>query len=243
MTATTQTQNAHGSAWPGDQDALTPPADHGEESWLGRDRLRDKRVLITGGDSGIGRAVAVTFAKEGALLAITHLKEEVEDAKATRALVEAAGGTCLLIEADLRSEEENTRVGREAVEALGGLDCLICNAGFQMAYPSLEEFPPGQIQRTFSTNVFSPFWLTQSLAPQLPPGGSIIVTTSIQAYSPSPQLLDYAATKAALNNFVVNLAGELGPQGRPGKRRCPRADLDSPHPGDDGRRQGRILRR
>ncbi|AKT50332.1 SDR family oxidoreductase [Arsenicicoccus sp. oral taxon 190] len=198
--------------WPGSETALTPSADHGESSWTGRDRLPGKRILITGGDSGIGRATAIVCAKEGASVAITHLPEEAEDARGTKAAVEAAGGTCHLIAADLRTQEANVRVAHEALEALGGLDVLICNAAYQMAYDSLEAFPGEQIERTFATNVFGPFWLVQELAGALR-GGSVIVTTSIQAYSPSEHLLDYASTKAALNNLVVNLASELGERG------------------------------
>lgn len=199
--------------WPGTIEALRPRPDHGEDSWEGRARLTGKRALITGGDSGIGRAVAIAFAKEGAAVAITHLPEEIEDATSTAAVIEALGGTCILLEADLRTHEANVEVARRAVGELGGLDVLVPNAAFQMTHGDLAEFPPEQLERTFETNVFSTFWLCQELATELEGGGAIIVTTSIQAYQPSDHLLDYAATKAALNNLVVNLAGELGPRG------------------------------
>lgn len=198
--------------WPGSDAKLEPAADHGE-SWVGRDRLTGKRALITGGDSGIGRAVALTFAAEGADVAITHLTEEKADAEETRRLVEARGRTCHLIEADLRTSSANRQVARDAVKLLGGLEVLVCNAAFQMTHGELEEFPEDQVERTFATNVFSPFWLVRALADDLAQGSSVLVTTSIQAYSPSEQLLDYAATKAALNNLVVNLAADLGPRG------------------------------
>ena len=198
--------------WPGTVADLDPAPDHGEASWVGRDRLTGKRILITGGDSGIGRATAVVAAKEGAKVVVTHLAEEAEDARATQAAVQEAGGTCELIEADLRTYDENQRVARAAVAALGGLDVLIANAAYQMTHERIEDFPPEQIERTFATNVFGPFWLVQELAEELR-GGSIIITTSVQAYSPSDNLLDYASTKAALNNLVVNLAAELGPDG------------------------------
>ena len=204
---------AQSQDWPGLDSRLDPEADHGADSWTGRNRLPGKRALITGGDSGIGRAVAVVFALEGADVAITHLADEAQDAKQTAALVERTGRRCLLIEADLRTAEENRRVADEALAGLGGLDVLVCNAAYQMTYDQIEEFPDDQLPRTFATNVFSPFWLTKALASRLQPGGSIIVTTSVQAYSPSEHLLDYAATKAALNNLVVNLAGELGSRG------------------------------
>ncbi|MCH8611915.1 SDR family oxidoreductase [Arsenicicoccus dermatophilus] len=198
--------------WPGTVAELTPAPDHGEQSWTGRDRLPGKRIMITGGDSGIGRATAIVCAKEGASIAITHLPEEAEDARATQAAVESAGGTCILVQADLRTQQANVAAAREAVQGLGGLDVLICNAAYQMTHGSLEEFPGEQIERTFATNVFGPFWLIQELAQELE-GGSVVVTTSVQAYSPSEHLLDYAGTKAALNNMVVNLAAELGDRG------------------------------
>ncbi|KUG57471.1 NAD(P)-dependent oxidoreductase [Serinicoccus chungangensis] len=199
--------------WPGRVADLDPQPDHGEQSWTGRDRLTGRRALVTGGDSGIGRAVALTFAQEGAAVAVAHLPQEQEDAERTRELVEAAGGTCHLFAVDLTRHEANEQLARDAVQALGGLDVLVANAAYQMTHDLLEDFPPEQIERTFATNVFSPFWLVRELAEELSPGGSIIVTTSVQAYSPSDHLLDYAATKAALNNLVVNMAAELGPRG------------------------------
>lgn len=198
--------------WPGSDAQLSPPADHGATSWTGRDRLRGKRAVVTGGDSGIGRAVAVAFAREGADVLIAHLPEEEADARTT---VELAGedARVLLHPADLRTPQANRALAERAVAELGGVDVLVCNAAYQMAHDALADFPPEQLERTFATNVLGPFWLVQALAPQLEDGGSIVVTTSVQAYSPSDHLLDYAATKAALNNLVVNLAQELGPKG------------------------------
>lgn len=204
---------AQSQDWPGTVKELSPAPDHGERSWVGRNRLSGKRALITGGDSGIGRAVAVAFAKEGADVAICFLPEERADADGTARVVQEAGRSCSLLPADLRDHEANVQVAAAAVSALGGVDVLVCNAAYQMTHDALEEFPPGQIERTFATNVFSPFWLVQALAHELEDGGAVIVTTSIQAYSPSDHLLDYASTKAALNNLVVNLAAELGPRG------------------------------
>ena len=198
---------------PGTITDLQPPADHGETSWTARDRLTGKRALITGGDSGIGRATAITIALEGAQVAISYLPEEQGDAEDTKTTIEKAGGVCHLLPADLTTIEANQDLARAAVEALGGLDVLVCNAAFQMTYGKLEEFPAEQIQHTYAVNVFSPFWLAQSLAGELEDGGCIIITTSVQAYNPSEELLDYASTKAALNNLVVNLASELGPRG------------------------------
>lgn len=200
--------------WPGTPDELDPPADHGETSWTGRDRLVGKRALVTGGDSGIGRAVALAFAREGADVAIAHLPEEQHDAERTAELVRGEGRNAVLLPGDLRTFEANRALAREAVEALGGVDVLVCNAAYQMTHEAVEDFPPEQVERTFATNVFSPFWLIRELASELSDhDGSVIVTTSIQAYQPSDHLLDYAATKAALNNLVVNLAQELGQRG------------------------------
>ncbi|SES25247.1 hypothetical protein SAMN05216199_2573 [Pedococcus cremeus] len=199
--------------WPGHTAPMNPAPDHGEESWTGRDRLTGKRALITGGDSGIGRATAIAFAKEGADVAIAFLPEEAEDAEQVRAAVEKAGRKCVLIPADIRTEEAAREVADRARSGLGGIDVLVSNAAFQMAQPDLEAFPPGQLERTFQTNVFATFWLTQAVAPTMDPGSAVLVTTSIQAFSPSEPLLDYAATKAALNNLMVNLAAMLGPQG------------------------------
>ena len=215
---TTSTQRpddvpAQQQQWPGTDTDLDPPADHGEQSWRGRGRLLGKRALVTGGDSGIGRAVALTFAAEGADVVIAHLPEEAGDAEETARLARNTGRRAVLHEADLRTAAANQDLARAAVEALGGVDVLVCNAAFQMAHDELSEFPPDQLERTFATNVFGPFWLVQALAPQLEDGGCVLVTTSIQAYSPSDHLLDYAATKAALNNLVANLAQALGPRG------------------------------
>ena len=181
---------------------------------MGRGRLTGRRVLVTGGDSGIGRAVAVTFAKEGARIVLTHLPEEAEDGASAVAAVEAAGGEAVAVEADLRTAEAVDALVRRAREELGGIDVLVANAAYQMTHDRLEDFPPEQIERTFATNVFSAFWLVRALAGDLEEsGGNVVVTTSVQAYQPSDHLLDYAATKAALTNLVVNLAQELGPRG------------------------------
>ncbi|GAB3080020.1 SDR family oxidoreductase [Pedococcus soli] len=199
--------------WPGAVGDLDPRPDHGEESYVGRGRLAGKRAVITGGDSGIGRACAVAFAKEGADLVLAHLPEEQADADETIAFARSVGRQAHSVPGDLRTWEANKDLADRAVELLGGLDVLVCNAAYQMTHDELSDFSPEQIRRTFETNVFSPFWLTEALAPQLSGGGCVVVTTSVQAYSPSQHLLDYAATKAALNNLVVNLAQELGPQG------------------------------
>jgi NAD(P)-dependent dehydrogenase (short-subunit alcohol dehydrogenase family) len=199
--------------WPGTTSALNPSPDHGETSYTGRERLPGKKALITGGDSGIGRAVAIAFAKEGADVAIAFLPQEQDDAEETKKHVEAAGRTCVLCPVDQRTEQANIDLMTKVVDALGGLDVLVNNAGFQMTHQELEDFPGEQIERTFATNVFATFWLTKAAAAHLKEGSAVINTTSIQAFQPSEPLLDYAATKAALNNLTVNLAAELGPRG------------------------------
>lgn len=199
--------------WPGSLADLDPRPDHGETSWQGRGRLTGRRALVTGGDSGIGRATAIAFAKEGADVAIAHLPQEQADADDTVAAIRGEGRKGVSFATDLREHQANVGLADHAVSALGGLDVLVCNAAFQMSHDELRDFPPDQVRRTFETNVFSTFWLVHELAPQLADGGSIVVTTSVQAYQPSSHLVDYAATKAALTNMVVNLAQELGAQG------------------------------
>ena len=212
MTHRTHDVPAQQQQWPGSDADLTPAADHGATTWVGRDRLVGKRALVTGGDSGIGRAVANAVAREGAEVLVTHLPEEEADARATVQLA-GPGARVVLHPADLRTPQANRELADAAVEQLGGVDVLVCNAAYQMAQDELADFAPEQLERTVATNVLGPFWLVQALAPQLADGGCVIVTTSVQAYSPSDHLLDYAATKAALNNLVVNLAQELGPKG------------------------------
>ncbi|WP_454083537.1 SDR family oxidoreductase [Georgenia sp. Marseille-Q6866] len=199
--------------WPGWTDRLDPVPDHGETSYVGRGRLEGKRALITGGDSGIGRATAIAFAKEGADVAISYLEQEQEDAEETKKHVEAAGRRCVLIPTDQRTEEANIALARAAVEGLGGIDVLVNNAGYQMAQDSLADISDAQLRQTYETNIFAIFWLTKALLDDLQAGASIINCTSIQAFQPSETLLDYASTKAAINNFTVNLAAELGPKG------------------------------
>jgi len=199
--------------WPGWTDRLDPVPDHGETSYVGRGRLEGKRALVTGGDSGIGRATAIAFAKEGADVAIAFLEEERSDAEDTKKHIEAAGRRCVLLPTDQRTEEANIALARAAVEGLGGVDILVNNAGYQMAQESLADISDAQLRQTFETNVFPIFWLTKALLDDLQPGASVINCTSIQAFQPSETLLDYASTKAAINNVTVNLAAELGPKG------------------------------
>ncbi|MET0952446.1 MAG: SDR family oxidoreductase [Aeromicrobium sp.] len=199
---------------PGLTAPMDPLPDHGEESYVGHDRLVGRRALITGGDSGIGRAVALAYAREGARVAFTHLPEEAEDAVTTAELVRSAGHEAVVLEADLRDSATCDRVVAQAVSELGGLDILVNNAGFQMARTEdIEDLTDERIERTFTTNLSALFWLTRSAVKHLGPGSSIINNSSIQAFDPSTTLLDYAATKAAINNATVNLAAQLGPRG------------------------------
>ncbi|MGJ9412828.1 SDR family oxidoreductase [Aeromicrobium sp. CF4.19] len=200
---------------PGSTDAMRPRPDHGEDSYVGHDRLAGMRTLVTGGDSGIGRAVAIAYAREGADVAFTYQAEESADADETVALVEQAGRRAIAMEVDLRERSECDRVVAETVQTLGGLDVLVNNAGYQMAREAgIEQLTDENIDRTLKTNLYATIWMTRAAVPHLRERpGSIINNTSIQAFEPSVALLDYAATKAALNNLTVNLAAELGADG------------------------------
>jgi len=199
---------------PGLTDEMRPRPDHGEDSYVGTDRLVGRRALITGGDSGIGRAVAIAFAREGADVAIVYLPSEQPDADETRRLVEDAGRRCFLVPADLTVEDEARGAVRTAVDGLGGLDVLVNNAGFQMARrESVADITSADLDRTLKTNLYALFWVTQSALEHLEDGSAIINCSSIQAYQPSESLLDYASTKAAINNVTVNLAAEVGSRG------------------------------
>ncbi|QBR75555.1 SDR family oxidoreductase [Microbacterium sediminis] len=198
---------------PGLTEPMTPTPDHGENAWQGRERLVGRRALITGGDSGIGRAIAVAYAREGADVAIAYLPEEEQDAQETERLVREAGRACALFPLDLTSEQSCIDLVAGAVEALGGLDILIPNAAYQKQRDGIESLQLSEVERVFHTNLVAPLLLAREAVPHLSPGASIIVTTSIQASEPSPGLLDYAMTKAALVAYTQALAQELGPRG------------------------------
>lgn len=200
--------------WPGLTSLLDPPADHGEHSYVGRERLVGKRALITGGDSGIGRATAIAFAKEGADVAISYLPAEEKDAQEVKAAVEAAGRTIVLLPGDIRTKEANDQLVAKAVEGLGGLDVVVANAGYHWGRTEgLAQIGETEMKQAFETNVYATVWLCQAALPHLAPGSAIVITTSVQAYDPAASLMDYAATKAALNNLTVSMAGDLGPKG------------------------------
>lgn len=199
---------------PGLTGPMVPEPDHGELSYRGSGKLTGKRALITGGDSGIGRAVAIAYAREGADVAIGYLPEEQQDAEATGELVREAGRTAVLVPGDLQREEDCRELVSRAVAELGGLDILVNNAGFQMARrDSVADITTAELDRVIKTNLYALFWVTQAALEHLGEGGVIINNSSIQAYQPSTALLDYAATKAAINNVTVNLAAEVGPRG------------------------------
>jgi NAD(P)-dependent dehydrogenase (short-subunit alcohol dehydrogenase family) len=198
---------------PGTTDETRPTPDHGEQSYQGARRLSERRALITGGDSGIGRAVAIAFAREGADVAFTYLPEEQEDADETTRWVGDAGVRALPLAGDLRDEAFCADIVERTIDELGGLDVLVLNAAYQKDRDGLETIPTDEMDRVFRTNLYAPMFTARAAIPHLKPGASIIVTTSIQAFNPSPGLIDYAMTKAAHVAFVKALAQELGPKG------------------------------
>ena len=185
---------------------MTPRADHGEESYRGLGRLTDKVALVTGGDSGIGRAVAIAFAREGADVAISYLPEEQQDAEDTCRWVAEAGRKALALAGDLRDERHCVSLVTRMFDEFGKLDILVNNAAFQSTHDSIEAFTTEEFDRTFRTNVYSMFWLCRAALPRMEAGATIINTASIQAYDPSPELLAYAPTKAAIVNFTKALS-------------------------------------
>ena len=199
--------------WPGLTSRMTPRPDHGEQSYRGSGRLQGRRALITGGDSGMGRAAAIAYAREGADVAINYLPAEEPDAQEVMALIRAAGRIGVAIPGDIRSEAFCQSLVSRAVQGLGGLDILVSNAGRQQAHDSILDISTEQFDWTMKTNIYAPFWIIKAALPHMPPGACIIATTSEQAYDPTPELYDYAQTKAATMNFVKSLAKQLGPKG------------------------------
>jgi NAD(P)-dependent dehydrogenase (short-subunit alcohol dehydrogenase family) len=198
---------------PGLDRDLQPQADHGESSYRGSGRLTGRRALITGGDSGIGAATAIAFAREGADVAISYLPQEEPDAQRIVALIEDAGCKALALPGDLKDADYCRSLVERTVEEFGGLDLLVNNGGKQVSQDSITDITDEQFDHTLKTNVYAMFWITRAAVPHMPPGSTIINTTSIQAYEPSPTLIDYATTKAAINNFTKGLAQQLAPKG------------------------------
>ena len=190
---------------PGYESAMSPKPDHGEATYRGSGRLTGKVALITGGDSGIGRAVALAFAREGADVAISYLDEH-EDARGAARSVEEAGRRALTIAGDIASEAHCRSLVDRTIRELGRIDVLVNNAAFQREHEDIGDFTSDELERTFRTNVFAMFWLCQAALPHLPRGGAIINVSSIQAYEPSPTLLAYATTKGAIVTFSKALA-------------------------------------
>ncbi|MBP8918347.1 MAG: SDR family oxidoreductase [Micropruina sp.] len=200
-------------AEPGLDRDLRPKADHGEETYRGSGRLTGRRALITGGDSGIGAATAIAFAREGADVAISYLPEEEPDARLVITQIERAGRKALALPGDLTDPEYCRSLVERTVEELGGLDILVNNGGKQVTQDAITDISDEQFDATLKTNVYAMFWITKAAVAHMPPGSAIINTTSIQAYEPSPTLIDYATTKAAINNFSKGLAQQLAPKG------------------------------
>jgi len=199
--------------WPGLSAKMQPRPDHGEVSYKGSGRLQERKALITGGDSGMGRAAAIAFAREGADVAINYLPEEQSDADEVVALIRKEGRKAVAIPGDIRDEQFCLSLVAQSIEALGGLDILVSNAGRQQAHDSILDISTEEFDWTMKTNIYAPFWIIKAALPHLRPGACIIATTSEQAYDPTPDLYDYAQTKAATMNFVKSLAKQLGPKG------------------------------
>jgi NAD(P)-dependent dehydrogenase (short-subunit alcohol dehydrogenase family) len=199
--------------WPGLAGKMTPKPDHGETSYKGSGRLAGRKALITGGDSGMGRAAAIAYAREGADVAINYLPVEESDAREVIELIKGAGRVAVPIPGDLRDREFCRHLVEEAVQKLGGLDILVSNAGRQQSKASILDISDDDFDATMKTNIYAPFYIIKAALPHLREGSCIIGTTSEQAYDPSPDLYDYAQTKAATMNYVKSLAKQLGGRG------------------------------
>jgi len=200
---------------PGTEAQLKPLADHGEQSYKGCGKLKGKKAIITGGDSGIGKAIAIAFAREGADVLISYLSdEETADAEDSAKYVEEAGQKAVLVKGDIRKESHCKKIIEKAVAAFGQIDILVNNAAFQMARETLMEIPTEEWIRTFDTNIHPMFYLSKAAEPHMKKGSSIINTTSVNAFNPSAVLLPYAATKGAIQNFTANLSQILLTSGK-----------------------------
>jgi len=199
--------------WPGLASKMQPPPDHGEKTYKGSGRLLGRKALITGGDSGMGRAAAIAYAREGADVAINYYPTEEPDAKEVVALIRDAGRKAVAIPGDLRDANFCRELVRKAIDGLGGLDAIVSNAGRQQTFPQITDMPDEEFDWIMKTNIYAPFYIFKAAIPHLKPGSTIIATASEQAYDPSPDLYAYAQTKAATMNFVKSLAKALGPKG------------------------------
>jgi NAD(P)-dependent dehydrogenase (short-subunit alcohol dehydrogenase family) len=199
--------------WPGLASKMDPVPDHGEESYKGSNRLKGRKALITGGDSGMGRAAAIAYAREGADVAINYLPAEEEDAKEVVALIEKAGRKAVALPGDLRDKDFCEKLVKDAVAALGGLDILVNNAARQQTKADIADISYEDFDATMKTNVYATFLLTRAALKHMKPGSAIIQSTSVQAYDPSEDLVDYALTKSAVMSFTKSMAKQLGPKG------------------------------
>jgi len=199
--------------FPGLANKMTPVPDHGESSYVGSGRLTGRKALVTGGDSGIGRAAVIAYAREGADVAINYLPAEESDAREVVELIRKEGRKAITIPGDIRDEAFCKKLVQQAVQQLGGLDILVNNAGHQKSKKSILDLTTDDFDWTMKTNIYAPFWIIKAALPHLPPGSSIIGLSSVQAYDPSEDLYDYAQTKAATTNYVKSLAKQLGPKG------------------------------
>lgn len=197
---------------PGEEEEMHPKADHGEKSYKGSGKLEGKKAIITGADSGIGRAVAIAFAREGADVLISYLEED-EDAKETAKYIEEAGRKAVLLAGDISEEEHCKKIVSRAVEEFGEIDILVNNAAFQMARENLQDISSEEWDYTFRTNIYSMFYLCKAAEEHMAPGSTIVNTTSVNAYKPHPKLLAYATTKGAIQNFTANLGQILAEKG------------------------------
>ncbi|WPG40180.1 SDR family oxidoreductase [Variovorax sp. EBFNA2] len=198
---------------PGLESKMSPPPDFGEQSYVGSGKLQGKAALITGGDSGIGRAVAIAFAREGADVLISYLPEEEDDARVTREWIERAGRRCVAAPGDICEEAHCRKLVDQAFDAFGRLDVLVNNAAFQMSHKSLDEISAEELDRTFRTNVYANFFLSKAAAARMKPGASIISTASVNADKPNATLVAYAATKGAIQNLSGGMAQLLAEKG------------------------------
>ncbi|WP_342739534.1 SDR family oxidoreductase [Bradyrhizobium sp. B117] len=197
---------------PGSTRAMRPRPDHGEESYRGAGRLADKKAIITGGDSGIGRAVAIAYAREGADIVISYLNED-EDAAEVKALVEREGRKAVLISGDISNPDHCRSIVHRAVEELGGIDILVNNAAHQATFKDIQDISDREWQRTFEVNIHAMFYLAKAAVPHMRPGGTIVNTASVNSDMPNPSLLAYATTKGAIQNFTGGLAQMLASKG------------------------------
>lgn len=226
---------------PGETERMAPAPDHGETTYTGHGRLAGRVAIITGADSGIGRAVAIAYAREGADVLISYLSED-EDARETARWIEDAGRTAVLVPGDIGEETRCKAVVECAMSAFGRLDILVNNAAHQANIDSLEEITSDEWRRTMRTNLDAMFYLCKAAVPVTQPGSAIINTSSIQSKSPTPELLAYATTKGAISNFTADLAAMLAEKGIRGECRRARTDLDAAHSLDTSCREGRELR-